>query len=236
MAIQIRRGNYADFNRGKLLPGEPAAVLAADPNTTDGKAMYISFGDGEVKRLVTSGELASYPKTTEVLTRTNTRSFIPTGNYPPATKKYVDDRVAARAGSGGSDNIKVLWEGILYQGRYSTGTAVNLGVEHMPEGKAILLLEFYKQGEGDSNETPLIGDMVMLVSLDRRRGMPSERNISYLTAYLNEAAPSGNEIVTFWMMGSSMNNDTVYITINPVLPGQEANGLVLTRVSAIVPN
>ena len=61
MAIQIRRGNYADFNRGKLLPGEPAAVLAADPNTTDGKAMYISFGDGEVKRLVTSGELASYP-------------------------------------------------------------------------------------------------------------------------------------------------------------------------------
>lgn len=66
--------------------------------------------------------------------------------------------------------------------------------------------------------------------------MPSERNISYLTAYLNEAAPSGNEIVTFWMMGSSMNNDTVYITINPVLPGQEANGLVLTRVSAIVPN
>ena len=35
MAIQIRRGNYADFNRGKLLPGEPAAVLEADPNTTD---------------------------------------------------------------------------------------------------------------------------------------------------------------------------------------------------------
>lgn len=236
MAIQIRRGNYADFNRGKLLPGEPAAVLEADPNTTDGKAMYISFGDGEVKRLVTSGELASYPKTTEVLTRTNTRSFIPTGNYHPATKKYVDDRVAASVGSGGSDNIKVLWEGVLYQGIYPSGTAVNLGVEHMSQGKVILLLEFYKQGEGDSNETPLMGDMVMLVSLDMRRGMLDDRYISYLTAYLNEAAPSGNEIVTFWAMGSSIDNSTVYIAINPVSQAEEANALVLTRVSAIVPN
>ena len=48
----------------------------------------------------------------------------------------------------------------------------------------------------------------MLVSLDRRRGMPSERNISYLTAYLNEAAPSGNEIVTFWM---NIFPDKVYL-------------------------
>ena len=39
--------------------------------------------------------LASKADTTNVLTRNNTQTFTPTGDYQPATKKYVDDLIAA---------------------------------------------------------------------------------------------------------------------------------------------
>ena len=39
--------------------------------------------------------LASKADTTNVLTRNNTQTFTPTGDYQPATKKYVDDAIAA---------------------------------------------------------------------------------------------------------------------------------------------
>lgn len=59
MAIQQRRGSYANFDKSKLIPGEPAVVLSGDPNATDGKAAYIAFGSGDVKRLATDEDLAS---------------------------------------------------------------------------------------------------------------------------------------------------------------------------------
>lgn len=58
MAIQQRRGSYANFDKSKLIPGEPAVVLSGDPNATDGKAAYIAFGSGDVKRLATDEDLA----------------------------------------------------------------------------------------------------------------------------------------------------------------------------------
>ena len=39
--------------------------------------------------------LAAKADTTNVLTRNNTQAFTPTGDYQPATKKYVDDAIAA---------------------------------------------------------------------------------------------------------------------------------------------
>lgn len=53
MAIQNRRGPYEKFNKEKLLPGEYAIVLQNDPNCLDGKAAYICFKAGDVKRLAT---------------------------------------------------------------------------------------------------------------------------------------------------------------------------------------
>ena len=42
----------------------------------------------------------------EVLTKTNTTAFTPTGDYNPATKKYVDEAVASvSGGSGGEANL-----------------------------------------------------------------------------------------------------------------------------------
>ena len=59
MAIQQRRGNYTDFNPSKMLPAEPAIVLSGDPNTDDGKAAYVAFGVGDVKRLATEDDLSN---------------------------------------------------------------------------------------------------------------------------------------------------------------------------------
>ena len=52
MAIQTRRGNYADFDPEKMLPGEPACVLAGDPSVPSGKAFYVCYSAGDVKRMV----------------------------------------------------------------------------------------------------------------------------------------------------------------------------------------
>lgn len=57
--IQNRRGQYIDFDPSKLLPGEFAIVQTGDPNTADGKAIYIGVTAGNVKQIVTLDELQS---------------------------------------------------------------------------------------------------------------------------------------------------------------------------------
>ena len=52
MAIQNRRGVYSDFTPTKMVPGEFAVVNSGDPNSTSGKGVYMSFADGQAKRLV----------------------------------------------------------------------------------------------------------------------------------------------------------------------------------------
>lgn len=53
MAIQMRRGAYVNFNPAKLMPGEWAVVVSGDSNAKDGKAAYICFAAGDVKRIAT---------------------------------------------------------------------------------------------------------------------------------------------------------------------------------------
>lgn len=53
MAIQSRRGAYGDFDPNKMLPGEWASVLKDDPKAQDGKAVYMCFSAGDVKRMAT---------------------------------------------------------------------------------------------------------------------------------------------------------------------------------------
>lgn len=61
--IQNRRGQYVDFDPSKLLPGEFAIVQTGDPNTSDGKAIYIGVTSGNVKQLATLDELQSEVET-----------------------------------------------------------------------------------------------------------------------------------------------------------------------------
>jgi hypothetical protein len=58
MAIQNRRGDYNNFDPTKQVAGEFAVVMTNDPNTDDGKAVYIAYGAGNVKRLATYQEVS----------------------------------------------------------------------------------------------------------------------------------------------------------------------------------
>ena len=51
MAIQNRRGNYSDFDPTKMVEGEFAVVQSGDPNTSDGKAVYIAPTTGTAERV-----------------------------------------------------------------------------------------------------------------------------------------------------------------------------------------
>lgn len=59
MAIQLRRGAYADYNPNRLKEGEIAVVKGGD-STVDGKAVYIAFAQGVTKRLATADEMVNY--------------------------------------------------------------------------------------------------------------------------------------------------------------------------------
>lgn len=51
MAIQNRRGIYSDFDPTKMVEGEFAVVQSGDPNTSDGKAVYIAPTTGTAERV-----------------------------------------------------------------------------------------------------------------------------------------------------------------------------------------
>lgn len=53
MAIQFRRGAFADFIKSKMVAGEPAVVQSGDTNTQNGKAFYICYTPGSVDRVLT---------------------------------------------------------------------------------------------------------------------------------------------------------------------------------------
>lgn len=52
-----RRGSYSNFNPLNALPQEFQIVTEGDPNTDDGKAIYIVIEAGVVRRLVASNEI-----------------------------------------------------------------------------------------------------------------------------------------------------------------------------------
>lgn len=52
MAIQLRRGSYADFDPNKMLAGELAVVTSGDPASNTGRTLYVCFAPGIVKRIV----------------------------------------------------------------------------------------------------------------------------------------------------------------------------------------
>lgn len=59
MAIQLRQGAYADFAPTKMVPAEVGIVTSGDPNTDDGKAAYVAFSSGNVKRIATVDDIAT---------------------------------------------------------------------------------------------------------------------------------------------------------------------------------
>lgn len=50
--IQHLRGSYNNFDKSRALPGEFQVVVSDDPSVPSGKAIYIAFSAGDVRRLV----------------------------------------------------------------------------------------------------------------------------------------------------------------------------------------
>ena len=91
MAIQNRRGVYTDFDPTKMKPGEFAIVQSGDPNSTDGKAVYICTTTGVVRRLVSElelGDLVDDAMAEELATKVDkvTGMGLSTNNYTNADK------------------------------------------------------------------------------------------------------------------------------------------------------
>lgn len=57
MAIKNRRGAYADFDPYKMVPGEWGVTTSGDPNSSDGKSVYMCFATGDVKRMATYDDM-----------------------------------------------------------------------------------------------------------------------------------------------------------------------------------
>lgn len=60
MAIQNRRGVYADYDPSKLKPGEFAVVQSGDPDSDDGRAIFLCISAGVVKQIATLDQLKTY--------------------------------------------------------------------------------------------------------------------------------------------------------------------------------
>lgn len=60
MPIQMRRGIYDKFVPSKMVPGEWGIVLSGDPYASDGRAAYVCFAAGLVKRVATYEDMTDY--------------------------------------------------------------------------------------------------------------------------------------------------------------------------------
>ena len=56
MAIQMRRGEYDDFDASKMLAGELAVVVSGDPET-EGGALYVATAAGSATRVAFANEV-----------------------------------------------------------------------------------------------------------------------------------------------------------------------------------
>lgn len=57
--LKVRRGTYDALvaEKQKISVGEPCAVLSGDPSVPSGKAFYICFEAGDVRRMVSVEDL-----------------------------------------------------------------------------------------------------------------------------------------------------------------------------------
>lgn len=90
MAIQHRRGIFDKFDKTRLVPGEYAIVLSGDEFARDGKAVYICFAAGDVKRMATYEDMLDFL----VDARDETIAYIET-TATADVRKTFDDIIAS---------------------------------------------------------------------------------------------------------------------------------------------
>ena len=109
MAIQNRRGAYADFDPTKMVAGEFAVVQTGDPNADDGKAVYMAFSAGSVKRLATYEDMQQ--SITDAIEGTATEiveDVIETEITPSVTLAETAATNAAASASAAAESARTL--------------------------------------------------------------------------------------------------------------------------------
>ena len=119
---------------------ENGALIFANANYGHSNQIYGSYltnrwfarGGGNQQGVRTNWKEFAF--TDDVLTKTNTSSFTPTGDYQPATKKYVDDSISTARSVGYMMQLKEidasgLDEDTWYPVTISAGERINIRVE-----------------------------------------------------------------------------------------------------------
>lgn len=98
--IGIQRNNKFATPENHYPLEEAGTLIVAGTITDKTNQIYHTYNSNRIfiRSATSSGENRDFSdwvevaKVTDVLTKTNTSSFTPTGDYQPATKKYVDDK------------------------------------------------------------------------------------------------------------------------------------------------
>lgn len=98
--IGIQRNNKFATPENHYPLEEAGTLIVAGTITDKTNPIYHTYNSNRIfiRSATSSGENRDFSdwvevaKVTDVLTKTNTSSFTPTGDYQPATKKYVDDK------------------------------------------------------------------------------------------------------------------------------------------------
>jgi hypothetical protein len=121
--------NYTDENNFKLSLFD---ISGKSSINVDFLYMIVALVDGVAE--IASKKKHSLVKDSDVLTKTNTSSFTPTGDYQPATKKYVDDSISTARSVGYMMQLTEidasgLDEDTWYPVTISAGERMNIRVE-----------------------------------------------------------------------------------------------------------
>lgn len=120
MAIQLRSGDYEGFDPSKLMLGEAAVVISGDPNTENGKAFYICYGQGSAERVILSSELTDIYDTIK-------KGFY----YVCSEDEYNVDTGVPTIQDPNSNTLYLVQTGSLWDGWLPVDTGSGINWEHI---------------------------------------------------------------------------------------------------------
>ena len=146
--------------------------------------------DGETPTVTGTSNLNRYNitgvKAQNVLVKANTTEYTPTGDYNPATKKYVDDSIAAIDVSGGSDEPEFIelegwFETISYTAEKSKYSYNSLTAND----RQTITNFVNKYWDGNKFTKPLI--------------FKTSRDFHYLSGWTTGVSSGGVSLITFYL-------------------------------------
>ena len=160
MAIQMRRGEYDDFDASKMLAGELAVVVSGDPET-EGGALYVATAAGSATRVAFADELPE--------------DATPTSDgLMSAADKAKLDGVAAGAQANVIESVSVNGNSATVTGKAASvtipeatdaasgvmGAADKAKLDGIAEGANAYTHPSYtaRTGQPTANQTPAFGD------------------------------------------------------------------------------